>query len=198
MLQSTQPAQFYVVSMRKFTLLFLLTAGLYGVYWFYRMFKTMQQVQQRELLPILRALFAFLFVLGLFSFIHREEQKSPNAKPWNPDFLGWVFAASCLVQLVFNLVNLGLGPVGLFVIFIITVFGQFYPVYQVQLAVNRMAQDPFGRVNAQLSTTNMLWILFGVFYLANAALNTYGLATGRLVDPSVEKPVEEVIPSPVI
>ena len=196
-MEASPQSHFYVVSMRKFTLLFIGTVGLYAFYWFYRMFKTMGQTTNRDVFPILRALLPFLFILGLNNFIYREEQKRENPRNWSPDFLAWVFVGSWATQMLLVLASDNIQPMFYMLIQMVAFLAQFYSIYQVQLAVNRIEKDPFGRANTQLNTTNILWLLFGIFFWANTLLNTYLLQTGRLPHKMQEQPVEEVMPAPI-
>lgn len=196
-MEASLQSHFYVVSMRKFTLLFIGTVGLYAFYWFYRMFKSMGHMTNREVFPIIRALLPFLFVLGLNNFVYREEQKTENPHSWSPDFLAWVFVGSWATQMLLVLASGNMQPVFYMLIQMVAFLAQFYSIYQVQLAVNRIEKDPFGRANGQLNTTNILWLLFGIFFWANTLLNTYLLQTGRLPHKMQEQPVEEVMPTPI-
>ena len=186
---------YYVVSMRKFTVLFIGTMGMYQLYWFYRMFKSMEVVQDRKLLPIFRTLLSFIFVLGLFNFIYRAERNCENSREWRPDFLAGVFVGSWAVQMLVILGSSSLPATVYFLIQLLAFFAQFYAVYQVQLAVNRIAKDPFGQVNPRMTTTNLLWVLFGTFLWADAALKIYLHQTGRLPITTIEQPADKLKPS---
>ncbi len=183
---------YYVVSMRKFMVLFIGTMGMYQLYWFYRMFKSMEVVQDRKLLPILRTLLSFIFALGLFNFIYREERNCENGREWRPDFLAGVFVGSWAVQMLVILGSSSLPAMVYFLIQLLAFFAQFYAVYQVQLAVNRIAKDPFGHVNPRMTTTNLLWVLFGTFLWADAVLKIYLYQTGRLPNSTIEQPADKL------
>lgn len=195
-METGQKNRFYVVSMRKFTLLMLGTGGMYAVYWFFKMFTTMGARTNRELLPIVRCLLPFLFVFGLYSFIYKEEQKRENPKHWNPDNLAWVIIFCWVVEMLLLGFRDSIAPLVFFAIDKLVLVVQFYSMYQVQLSVNRIEGDPFGRENEKINTTNVLWIAFGLFYLVNSLLSAYLIQTGQIEPPTaIVQPAKET-PSP--
>ena len=194
-MQTPLQAQFYVVSMRKFTLLLLGTWGMYSVYWFYRMFRTVGAVEQREVLPVLRALLSIFFAHRLFAFLYRQEQKVEAPVAWQPNRLAWIYIFSNVAQGVLYGYQDVLSPLLFVVLFIVTLLAAFYSLYQVQLAVNRIADDPFGKTNQDLDVTNKLWLLFGTFYWLNILITVYLLETGQ-IKPRQTPPLPEATTSP--
>ena len=59
--------QFYVVSVKKFTILFFFTIGMYVLYWFYGNWKRYKAYSGKNIWPVPRAIFAIFFTHSLFS-----------------------------------------------------------------------------------------------------------------------------------
>lgn len=166
---------FYVVSMGKFSALFFCTSGAYGVYWFYRMFCSMEAKTERNLFPLGRALFSIFFVHGAFNFVRSAELGTQHTRPWQPNQLAWVFIGAAVFRLVLGVLGLEyqLGQLFDFAVVIVALLVQFYVLYQVQLAVNRIASDPFGRSNARMDGRNKIWLAVGAYIWASYFFNAY-------------------------
>lgn len=53
--------QFYVVSIRKFTILFFMTLGLYTIYWFYSHWNEYKLYSGKKIWPAPRSIFSIFF-----------------------------------------------------------------------------------------------------------------------------------------
>ncbi|UTN87968.1 DUF4234 domain-containing protein [Pseudomonas aeruginosa] len=54
-------AHFFVTSLGKMSVLFLVTLGLYGVYWMYKHWKAQQPQMEQRISPVWRAIFGIFF-----------------------------------------------------------------------------------------------------------------------------------------
>ncbi len=195
---SAQPnPMYYVVSMRKLTILYFGTVGLYAFYWLYRMFLTQQQVNGRWLFPLLRTLLPIFFIFSLFNFVRDEDLKREKAKPWSADHLGWVFVAGWAFNTVFSIWAYNAGaPLALLAVKIVTLMAWFYAIYQIQLAANRLANDAFGNHNQTFNFTNILWLAFGVSMWVSDVVRIYAVHTGRMTWPPMEQTESAPVPVP--
>ena len=155
---------YYVVSMGKFTLLYLATHGLFGLYWFYKNWSLEQGRTQQRLFPLLRTVFAPVFVLNLFQRIFRREQEKGQQYNWNPQFLGVFYVAIFFVDMVIgsSISNGKLSPKWMLLNFPL-ILSHYYIFYKVQLVCNRISNDPYGKQTTVINSTNVLWIIFGFF-----------------------------------
>ncbi|HFL7737668.1 TPA: DUF4234 domain-containing protein, partial [Pseudomonas aeruginosa] len=64
-------AHFFVTSLGKMSVLFLVTLGLYGVYWMYKHWKAQQPQMERRISPVWRAIFGIFFFHALARRIHQ-------------------------------------------------------------------------------------------------------------------------------
>lgn len=175
----------YVVSMRKFTILYFCTAGMYLIYWFYLGWKTVERATDRRLFPIGRSLFAVLFVHGYFRFIRERQKQCGDEYPWHPNRLAWLFIGANFIYVMVYLTADAAQPHWLLSLltFIMVQLVQFYVFYQVQLIVNRIEGDPFGLENSKLTLQNQMWMIFGAMFWVNVIQVTYLQATGRWPPP---------------
>ena len=206
-MNTNQNAPFYVVSMGKFTLLFFSTLGMYGIYWFYLLFRSMEEKTARNLFPMGRAMFAIFFVVDLFQFVYQEEEKNApdTLKHWRPRRLAWIFIGVGIYQLLMQLVMLELGLGAFWRVFFImsSLMGQFYVLYQVQLALNRIAADPYGSKNAKVTLPNMFAVVFGLYFWLNIFHTAYLIHTGKIPSGEGQEPtppptiIQPSVPSPI-
>lgn len=191
-MQTPSSKNFPVVSMGKFTLLYFATAGMYTLYWFYACWRGEERRTGRKLFPVVRALFSVFFVHTLFNIIYKENQKTGNEYRWNPARVAWVFVAAYAGEAVFLIFSEQL-MVSRFVYMLISIVGlfvQYYALYTVQLVINRVGQDPYGRDNEKLTVQNNLWIAFGVFLWVDSFYICYLDLTGQLPEVGVEAPAD--------
>ncbi|RRV08422.1 hypothetical protein EGJ27_10265 [Pseudomonas sp. v388] len=165
--------EFYVVSLRKFVILYLATLGWYGLYWFYRQWTENRRFSGSSVLPVLRAMFAFIFVFPLF----RKVDQSLRRQELGSMALWWVSAGILFVLSVVGVVLSMAGeharvedsPVW-FGLLLPLITAQIINVLIVQRKMNVAAQDPSGQSNSSLSGANWAWVAFGsLFWLSNLA-----------------------------
>ncbi|HCF6628199.1 TPA: hypothetical protein ACMFT5_006744 [Pseudomonas aeruginosa] len=76
-------AHFFVTSLGKMSVLFLVTLGLYGVYWMYKHWKAQQPQMERRISPVWRAIFGIFFFHALARRIHQALPEERQAL-WSP------------------------------------------------------------------------------------------------------------------
>lgn len=155
----TAPAVFYVVSKRKFLLLFLMTQGWYLLYWFYRNWKLYRAATGTQVMPKVRAIFAIFFVYSLFTRIDRHIYASGRLYSWYPRGIALVFIVLNLLAvgqmwLIDLQYQLALG--------IISTMLQMCCLFYVQNATNHAENDPEGLANSTLTFANAVWMLLGL------------------------------------
>lgn len=163
----TAPANpFPVTSMGKFTLMYFATAGYYSYYWFYRCWVAVQSSTGKPNFSVGRAAFAVLFVHELFTQVQQVERQRGGDYPWSAARLAWIFIGAAILQflLLYWVLRLDLGCWARMGTAVLVLVVQFYSLYQVQLVINRLEGDPFGKQNQRLSLQNHIWIIFG-FYI---------------------------------
>lgn len=172
---------FYVVSMGKFSALFIGTMGLYQFYWFYKHWQLLGAVQQRNTLPIVRSIFHVFFIPFLCTELAKAEKKQGQSYPWNPQGLALGFIALQIISVVISLAvfqeKIG---VGWLVWQFPLLFGHYYYLYRFQLVANRVCQDPYGKANQKLTPLNHAWIIFGIIHWLDQIRTLYLLVSGQI------------------
>lgn len=170
---------FYVVSKKKFWLLFILTIGMYQLYWFYAHWKNYRNSSQESLWPIGRALFAVFFAHSLFGKIQKEAEIVDSS--YSSSLTGtatlYVVLAICinLFGVLFEPVVGELIATGL-PLLLIPLIG--FPLANAQEYANVASSDPEGTSNSTMTGANIFWMIVGILYIALAAFGVYAIATG--------------------
>lgn len=159
---------FYVVATRKFAILFLATAGLYPLYWFY---KNWDRYKDRvpdasragtRVSPVVRAVFSIFFVHALFARIKAHGNAHAACRDWAS---GWhaswlvllLLVGECIDTLVDALVAPFYGELASFVVLALTLFA----FLKAQRMINLACGDPAGATNSRLSRANLAWVVLG-------------------------------------
>lgn len=175
-LETVEPGgqAFYVVSKRKFLLLFLTTQGWFMTYWFYRNWKLYRAATGTDVMPKTRALFSVFFVYSLFVRIDRHIHASGRQYSWYPRLIAVVVIlvmVSAAVQgwMIYPDLQIALALLSMLV--------QMVCLYYVQNAVNYGESDPEGSSNSALTTANVMWMLLGLCHWALVFTSFYWMSS---------------------
>jgi hypothetical protein len=163
--------KFYVVSMPKFITLYVVTLGLYSVFWFYMNWRNYRQATGWHMWPIARAIFSIFFAHSLFSEISEELRLKKIEYKWMAMLWATVYVLFTIVSNIFDRFvdqEAELAAID-FVAFV------FWPVIMLslaraQVAINISQDDPKGARNSQFTVYNFLWIALGAFVLLALAV----------------------------
>lgn len=154
--------EFYVVSIQKFMVLFLVTVSLYSVYWFYKNWSLYKSYNQVKLLAPLRAIFSILFTHSLFGRVHEALKNKSIAHAWSPAWIATLYVIASVVSQVFD--QLSAKSVGSPYTDIISIFMLFltcYPLVVAQRAINVSQEDASGESNKNFTPANIIWCILG-------------------------------------
>lgn len=181
MQSSTPQKPFYVVSMGKFSALFIATMGLYSIYWFYKHWHVLGAVQQKNTQPILRTVFNVVFMPALCKALHNAEKEKGQHYNWNPQALALGYIALQIISVAISFaVHDEKISINWALIQIPLLFGHFLYLYKFQLVANRVCDDPFGKTNSTFSIHNHIWIVFGIVLWIDEIRRLYLLITGQI------------------
>ncbi|MFV2004639.1 MAG: hypothetical protein ACC650_05495 [Gammaproteobacteria bacterium] len=161
---------FFPVSEGKLITLYILSFGLYGVYWFYRNWKLQQPTMSKNIYPVWRAIFSIFFTHSLFKRINQqasnlEEKHRFNANAFATFFVVTIIASNVVDRLVGttqttgNIFNNTIIITSL-VLFILSVI----PIAKAQATVNRINNDMLGYLNHKYSLANYVLIALGSIF----------------------------------
>ncbi len=154
---------YYIVSLKKFLILFLSTLGMYGVYWFYKNWSLQKIATQSNTWPVMRGIFSIFFTHSLFRNITATLKDNNSSHEWNHGFIATIYVASAIFSNISDRLSaksIGL-PITSFTGFIF-LGGMAWALYHAQTAINIASNDPGGLSNSHFSAANIAWIVFGI------------------------------------
>ncbi|MEM7113339.1 MAG: hypothetical protein AAF614_12965 [Chloroflexota bacterium] len=153
---------FYVVSTRKFALLYLLTFGVYFVYWFYKNWAYYKHKHSYTIHPIARTMFPVFFIHRLFNAIDEQLKIEEMPFRWYPDLSATIFVILAIGKYLMDDL-IGITYVVSLLPFVFLII-QYFILLRVQEAINFSQHDPLGESNSQLTGTNYFWMIVGVLF----------------------------------
>jgi hypothetical protein len=179
--------KFFPVSEGKLITMYILSFGLYGIYWFYKNWTLQQNTMDKKIYPAWRAIFSIFFTHSLFKRIsqnalHLEKQHQFNANALATFFVAAVIISNILDRFSMNtsMLNNTSGNMVIFaslVIFLLSV----YPLVKVQSTVNRINNDILGYLNYKYSLANYVLITIGIILWLLFALGTLLESAGFVI-----------------
>jgi len=179
----TSSVHFFPTSQLKLAVLYLVTFGLYPVYWFYKHWTLQKKRSGENMIPMLRALFYIFFTHSLFRRIS-ESAKEKNIKiTFNASLLATIFVILSLLtnflgRLTANNPDIG----GVDYLQFCLMFVLLWPIYVMQGIANQVNGDPKGELNNSFSIYNYIFIILGSVFLFLAIIGILQSETGILDD----------------
>lgn len=162
---ASQGNEFFVVSPRKFLLLFVTTLGMYQLYWFYMHWARFRTVNRQKMLPIARAAFSIFFTHALTRQIDNRLRRDDRPYPWSASGVATVYVALAVTMNIFDrLAFREIGSpitdlIGMALVPVLAVTG-----VRIQKAANLACGDPEGESNQHLTWANWIWLVIGALF----------------------------------
>lgn len=175
-----EPA-FYVVGIRKFSILFISTLGFYTLYWFYANWKAYKKKHDEDLWPVPRAIFSIFYVHSLFSKVQEKLERQSIKYEWSHSSLATcyvVIAIACNAMDRLSMKEIW-SPTS-DILSLALLFPLYYIVLLAQKAVNHAEGDTEGSSNHTLTWANYLWVVPGTILWIFAILGLL-VVTGVIV-----------------
>ena len=159
--------QYFPVSEGKLITLYLLSFGLYGVYWFYKNWTLQQPRMSKKIFPLMRAIFSIFFTHSLFRRINKSAEGLEDKHKFNANLMATFFVAAVIIGNFIDRISLGSDvlevlPENTMIILSLIIFLlSAYPLATVQATVNRINNDMLGYLNHKYSLWNYLLIVVG-------------------------------------
>ncbi len=161
-LERASAQDFYVVSMRKFWIMSIATAGLYYLYWGFRHYQAISAKSQVAMWPIARAIFMVFFYHDLYQrFATQALLRSRNFTFNHKQYA----TASVIVVLISTVCGqlssraIGVPITSLTPLFLI--LAQAYLMAAAQSVANFASDDENGSSNTNFTPLNVLWMAIG-------------------------------------
>lgn len=154
--------QFYLVSKKKLTILFVATLGLYGIYWFYVNWRNQRDYNEAKVIPFLRAIFYIFFTHSLFEIIEKAAKLKDHTYRWASQSQATAYILLAIVSNAADRIStkeVG-SPYSDFVSVLILPF-MLIILRNAQDAINLSQDDPEGLTNSKMTAYNYIWIVLG-------------------------------------
>ncbi len=172
---------FQVVSVFKFTVLYLATIGIYEAYWFYKNWSKYNIRHKLGVWPVARAIFPIFFVHQLLNHINNKITETNTVFNWNPDLLATLWVLIAIFNYIYDrLPYMGVITYYLPIIAFILIGVSYAILLKAQKAINITQNDPNGLTNSEFTFANYLWIILGLSLWTISI--TFILAAYGLVD----------------
>lgn len=189
----TMPAEesgegFYVVSRRKFLVMFLMTLGIYKVYWFYKnwsMYKAMERAEggaDSDIWPVPRAIFCLFFVHALFrqafAYASAKQREVSDGFP----ALATIIVILMLVENVADRLSwksIGRPWTDYAGVILLIVSAWFFNM--ARQFINDASGDSAGKSNDRITWANWIWIAVGATCWIGFLLELYETVNGKII-----------------
>ncbi|GHB75527.1 hypothetical protein GCM10008107_26420 [Psychrosphaera saromensis] len=171
--------EFYVVSPKKFLILFLGTFGMYTVYWFFKHWSQYKKSTNEDMWPIMRGIFSIFFTHSLFALFEMKYKNKTGENPKSINYLATiyvVFAIGCQICSMFSDNGYG-NPITLYLGLLILPIS-CWVLYKAQSLANYASEDVNGESNSKLTGLNYFWLALAVVFGFLVILGLYATAVG--------------------
>jgi len=154
--------EFYVVSPKKFLVLFIGTLGIYSVYWFFKHWSQYKKSANEDMWPIMRGIFSVFFTHSLFALFEMKYANKTGENPKSINYLATiyvVFAIGCQICSKFS--DNGFGNPITFYISLLILPVSCWVLFKAQSLANYAGEDVNGESNSKLTGLNYFWLVLG-------------------------------------
>ena len=162
----TKFAPLFHVSITKLVTLFVITHGLYQLYWFYQNWQGIKKHYDIEAWPAVRAFFSIFFTHSLFTYINEYLKGKGRQYPWNPSLCATFYVVVLITGAVLRNISVTSAE-AILLMAILTVFLPLlalWPIYRAQQAINLAIEGDEFKRNSRLTWANMIWVVLGSIY----------------------------------
>lgn len=169
--------EFYVVSIKKFTVLFFITLGIYSIYWFYKNWSVYKAHNGASIWPIPRAIFNIFFAHSLFRKIDEVIKNREKAFGWSPETLATFYVIFAILSNVVDRLSMReVGTPYTDILSMVLLPILYVILLKAQKAVNISQNDMAGESNSTFTLANYVWILIGTIFWLFVAFGALVLA----------------------
>jgi len=177
--------RFFPVSEGKLITLYIVSFGMYAIYWFYKNWTLQQESMEEKIRPFWRAIFSIFYTHSLFKRIHQQASNLEKKHQFNANVYATLFVAAIVISNIIDRLTMNSNMFesssqnSLVIISLVLFFVSIYPLVKVQATVNRINNDMLGFLNHKYSIWNyllialgcILWVLFGLGILNESLMS---------------------------
>ena len=155
-------AEYFVISVRKLWKLYVLTFGIYALYWFYINWKLQKPFMKESIMPVPRAIFYVFYTHSLFDRISDSLASKKIQYKFNAGIMATAFIVLVLLgNFAGQLADMSEFPAYISIVWLVTFLLSVYPLEEAQDAVNILSDDPLGLGNSKYSRGNIIAMVIG-------------------------------------
>lgn len=170
---------FYIVSPKKFLILFIGTFGIYAVYWFFKHWDQYKKSTNEDMWPIMRGIFSIFFTHSLFALFEMKYKNKTGEMPKSINYLATMYVVVAIICQIFSKLSdngYGVPLTFYFSLFIFPVSG--WVLYKAQSLANFSGDDVNGNSNNKITFLNYIWLILGFAFWLLILLGVYAKAVG--------------------
>lgn len=159
---------FYVVSLRKFAVLYIMTLSMYQGFWTFKQWNNYKQQCRLEgapdasIWPLPRAIFPIFFMHSLFYAVAEHAEAKARALEWKVDYhASWLVLMLIATTISDRLADFEIGLPYTFILALLLMVATFFGYRKAQARINIGCGDPEGASNSRFTWANYLWIVGG-------------------------------------
>jgi hypothetical protein len=155
-------SEFYVVSKNKFYALYLLTLGLYGIYWHYKNWSINKEKNNDDTWPVMRGLFSIFFTHALFEIVDMKIKDQEKEYKWNPGTVATIVVILNIAINVFDRLSMkNIWSPYSDILSVVLLPLLAISTHKAQQAINIACNDISGEANSNFTMWNFLWMFIG-------------------------------------
>lgn len=173
---------FYIVSRKKMAILYIATAGLYGIYWFYKNWSNYKRRMSDKIedvgriWPVLRGVFSIFFTHALFREIKAYGYEKSAVAEWNNSTQASRLVLTMITSNVLDRMSYRSYWEPYSDIASLLIPAVLLPQFlNVQDMINISCGDPDGYSNSRFTRANYAWIALGAVIWILALLGIYDM-----------------------
>jgi hypothetical protein len=179
-------AAFYVVALRKFWVLMLITYGVYSIYWFYKNWALQRAQAFESIWPVPRAIFSIFFTFSLLDRVGTALRKRGLSDKFGANTIATVYIVSTLVSSVCDRLSYrGIAVPYTLLVPILMLPLIAWALARAQIVINRACGDDAGDTNASFTGWNWFWIVLGAAWWVLILVGVWAITMEALSPGSV-------------
>ena len=177
-ISGTTEKQYFTVSTYKLSVMYIMTLGLYAVYWFYKNWSLQKPLMEKKISPVWRSIFSIFFTHSLFERIRVSAEQKNIVTEYSYRHMATLFVVLMVLGNIIGAFERGdtFGVISIISFFLLMV--GVYPLCVIQNTVNSINDDPYGVFNNEMTFVNYVFIVIGAvmwFFIAIAVLVNFGV-----------------------
>ncbi len=172
-------AAFFHVDIEKFAILFVMTVGMYQLYWFYKQWSALKKYYQLDAWPIPRAFFSIFFTHSLCTYVNEYFREDGREYKWSNTLNATIYVGLILVGAILGQVQEHFSDLVLIgVASLLLTLASGIPLLQIQKAINVALIGSEYEVNDDFTWLNWIWFVLGIIYWFFVCFGLYATYAG--------------------